>query len=884
MLSIIDINLKTDVKPDKPVAIDAMLMSQDKHNNQFMLRFTNGGETVTLDDTYTVEILSKFTKSGTSLLTSATVHEDYYATWEFDTDYITQEDEVRNYVYVRKSDDLVVSADANCFYFEVGLSEIDKGAGKVAETYDENYEKYLDEFKDNVNFEEIAQAEQARKEAEILREESYEQKVDTAIVEADLVEKVDNKVTELTPQISNLTAQLAQTESSKVDKSGSGQVKWANIAQDAREQISGDKVAVVDDNSIITTNLTNNSVTPDKTSFLSIIDNLYMGTHLTGVTISESGGVKTIYGESMMADWQLAYIPIKNGVTYTVRARRKTATTKLFVAFSNELTNGAPIERVYDMESLQEETVVTVKNNNYKYMLIRADKGDGILQNLEIYESDSIPSETPIIKVNGVEVAKKSDVSDMVKKSDMPDISDMVKKSDMPDISVIDNLYTGNILSNLTISASTVVNRIYPISDYSLGYIPVKDGQTYTVRASRKTGVTDLFLAFTNNLVANEPIERVYGSETKVLENIATVTNTNNYDYLLIRADGSNQIMQNIEVYEGDSIPTGNMPIIKINDVEVAKKADIDNMRVKKYEGYLVTDHIDRYGVDTAADVYALYDSLLADHQQHRTYRITKNLLGEDDFGNNIYEYVFSRDTLDNHYDIRRKRIGLTSTTHGNETNTTIGLFEFMKALVINKDKNEVFNQIIGSVDIHIIPVLNPSGLALSTYHNANDVDIFANYDVNWEKLPHLNKGSSPASEPETQIAQNWMQQNMFDVYFDYHRSDPIITNNHFTWFSTDSEGSLKEEYVKTIGLLSLIKAQQYEEFPPYETFGVVKDYTHQGKSYSYANSIGSEGALLEVSGTWRYFPTDGKRLNLLVDWSKEVVGNMIMTVSRRWI
>ena len=72
-----------------------MLMSQDKNNNKFILRFKNGGQQVTLDDTYTVEVLTKFTKSGTSRLTTATAtptpfksNQDY-VTWEFDTSLIT---------------------------------------------------------------------------------------------------------------------------------------------------------------------------------------------------------------------------------------------------------------------------------------------------------------------------------------------------------------------------------------------------------------------------------------------------------------------------------------------------------------------------------------------------------------------------------------------------------------------------------------------------------------------------------------------------------------------------------------------------------------------------------------------------------------------------
>ena len=168
MLNTININLKTDIKTDRPTSLPITLMSQDKNNNQFILRFTNGGESVTLDDSYTVEVLTKFTKSGTSRLTTAKVRQDY-ATWEFDTAYIAQDETVYNYVYVRKSGSLVVSADSNAFYFAVGLSEIDKDAGRVAETYDENYEKYLDEFKEVADFTFIQQAESDRQSAETTR-------------------------------------------------------------------------------------------------------------------------------------------------------------------------------------------------------------------------------------------------------------------------------------------------------------------------------------------------------------------------------------------------------------------------------------------------------------------------------------------------------------------------------------------------------------------------------------------------------------------------------------------------------------------------------------------------------------------------------------------
>jgi lysophospholipase L1-like esterase len=54
----------------------------------------------------------------------------------------------------------------------------------------------------------------------------------------------------------------------KIDKNGSGQVSYSNLSQEVREKITGGSVAVVGDNSVVTTNITDNAVTPQKVSFL----------------------------------------------------------------------------------------------------------------------------------------------------------------------------------------------------------------------------------------------------------------------------------------------------------------------------------------------------------------------------------------------------------------------------------------------------------------------------------------------------------------------------------------------------------------------------------------------------------------------------------------
>lgn len=65
------------------------------------------------------------------------------------------------------------------------------------------------------------------------------------------------------------TAQSGQelgerNDNNKVDKNGTGQIKWANLAQDAREQISGGKVAVVGNNAVATSNIVDGAVTDTK--------------------------------------------------------------------------------------------------------------------------------------------------------------------------------------------------------------------------------------------------------------------------------------------------------------------------------------------------------------------------------------------------------------------------------------------------------------------------------------------------------------------------------------------------------------------------------------------------------------------------------------------
>ena len=213
----IDLTLSTSVKRDSALKIDLTIRSRDIHNSAFMLTFVDGqNKPLELDDTFTVEVLSVFTKEQVQSLTSATIYANY-AHWEFDTSLISGDDTVFNYVYIKKDGVPIVSADANAFYFNVGLSKIDENAGRIAESYDENYEKVLHEFelKINLTAEEWAQmADETREFVEQIKDVTVDEFVELKMGEelANLEANYATRLTGLESNDANLTAQLAQTD------------------------------------------------------------------------------------------------------------------------------------------------------------------------------------------------------------------------------------------------------------------------------------------------------------------------------------------------------------------------------------------------------------------------------------------------------------------------------------------------------------------------------------------------------------------------------------------------------------------------------------------------------------------------------------------------
>ena len=95
-----------------------------------------------------------------------------------------------------------------------------------------------------------------------------------------------------------------------------------------------------------------------------------------------------------------------------------------------------------------------------------------------------------------------------------------------------------------------------------------------------------------------------------------------------------------------------------------------------------------------------------------------------------------------------RRKVVLLSTMHGNEPHTR-------QILTSLRDGRPV-----RGIDLWVVPVVNPDGLAMRTRRNARGVDLNRNFPHDWADLDgNYESGPRPASEPETRAVMGFLQE-----------------------------------------------------------------------------------------------------------------------------
>lgn len=171
--------------------------------------------------------------------------------------------------------------------------------------------------------------------------------------------------------------------------------------------------------------------------------------------------------------------------------------------------------------------------------------------------------------------------------------------------------------------------------------------------------------------------------------------------------------------------------------------------------------------------IYALYDKLSA----------TRNSLGKDGNGKDIYEYVFStgeyntegaRGELD--ANIKKPTFLVMSGIHGNERAAVLSTYKFFKDLASGYNMPDFFPE--GAI-FKVVPVVTPYGFDNKSRLNGEladgGVNINRNFDYNWVQTEADGNysGAAACNQPETQAITNWLNDNKDAVLFiDMHGSD----------------------------------------------------------------------------------------------------------------
>lgn len=170
----------------------------------------------------------------------------------------------------------------------------------------------------------------------------------------------------------------SQLVNDKVDKNGAAQVTWAMLAQDAREHISGNKVAVVGNNAVSTSNIVDGSITDTK--------------------LDERMGFGLMIAGRLLIDATNSQVELSNGSWFQVGKRKASANQTLTAPLPK---TGLSQYVIYNDEtrSLYVKTLNDISNIGNRETIL------AILFNGALVH----PQSSPFVKTVGLKVGERLD-------------------------------------------------------------------------------------------------------------------------------------------------------------------------------------------------------------------------------------------------------------------------------------------------------------------------------------------------------------------------------------------------------------------------------------------------------------------------------------------
>lgn len=260
-----------------------------------------------------------------------------------------------------------------------------------------------------------------------------------------------------------------------------------------------------------------------------------------------------------------------------------------------------------------------------------------------------------------------------------------------------------------------------------------------------------------------------------------------------------------------------------------------------------------RNGATRANDVYAMFDALQAAHPNY----ITKQVLGQDDYGYTIscYKFIPKRPSVD--VVVKKAKIFITCGTHGYEHVPPLAMYLLLEQMCNNWQNDLLLEALRHNVDLLIIPVVNPSGFDDYTRKNRNGVDINRNFPAGWsfveDPLSPYYGGAAPLDQKESQyVAQIFNENTDINVMYDFHNFHGSSAENRYIWIPN---GGVYVQHMAQILNQRMTRKwrREFPWLPADESYFVGNSSSGPGAQIqSYARYMGIEfAATFEVCEKW---------------------------------
>ena len=263
----------------------------------------------------------------------------------------------------------------------------------------------------------------------------------------------------------------------------------------------------------------------------------------------------------------------------------------------------------------------------------------------------------------------------------------------------------------------------------------------------------------------------------------------------------------------------------------------------------------------TVAELYGLYDSIM---EQYPTYISKEELPNEDQSGTyKMYCYTFapeqipinSSSVLTFNFNPLPKVI-LGGGVHGNgnsgDDSSMIGtLYYFLRDLCANWETNETLKYLRWNVVFKVVPLQNPWGYQNMTRKNSRGVDINRNMPIGWiystETTTAGYGGSEPLSENESKNMKYVMDQNDDAlIFFDIHSRMDRVQQSRMMYCGANDATPMVNVFRSSLPYINAEWRKIDPNLPATINGDITLNLNGVGNLYSYANSVGINGGLME--------------------------------------